>query len=168
MTTDITQNEDGSVSIRLNEDKISICEKFADTRQVLRETANDCICGVLYGDVGSLHATYVERREETGVSALEIDMFWHKFRRRFPGTYWGYTNYGTEEEPCTGRAVFVVLGLEDKSLASSINKFGWFVNDGYDAVLDAFIKTQDSFSGEPHPEDEIEKSMPFDFRGVRL
>jgi hypothetical protein len=52
--------------------------------------------------------------------------------------------------------VNVVLGPEDKSLASLIDKFGEFGGYRYDAVLDAFIEKQDSFSVKPHPEDEIE------------
>ena len=86
--------------------------------------------------------------------ALKLDEFWHKFRRRFPGTYWGYANYGTDEENCIGRAVFVVLGPGDRSFAGSIDEFGWFEGDGEEAILDAFIETQDSFSGEPHPHDQ--------------
>lgn len=153
--TDITPNGDGSVSVRLNEDEISLCEKFADTRRTLADAAEACVCGLLCGNVFAVHAGYEKRALAIGISALEPEEFWHKFRRRFPGTYWGYANYGTDEQDCIGRAVFVVLGPEDKSLASLIDKFGWFESDGHDAVLDAFIKTQDSFSGEPHPEDEI-------------
>jgi len=164
--SDITPNDEGSVGVRLNEDEINLCRKFVDMWSALRATEKDCLTGVLYGGVDSLHATYVKRVEETGVSALEIDVFWHKFRRRFPGTFWGYANFGTDEQDCIGRAVNVVLGPEDKSLASLIDKFGEFGSDGYVAVLDAFIEMQDSFSGEPHPEDEIEKSMPYDFRGL--
>ena len=98
--------------------------------------------------------------------ALKLDEFWHKFRRRFSGTYWGYANYGTDEQDCIGRAVFVVFGPEDRSFISLIDEFGWFQSGGEEAVLDAFIETQESFSGEPHPEDETEATMPFDFRGL--
>ncbi len=166
--SDITPNDDGSVSIRLNEDEMMLAEEFADTRQALRDAAKDCACGILCGNVHSLHERYEKRALAIGMLALEVEEFWHRIRRRFPGTYWGYANYGTDEQDCIGRAVFVVLGPEDKSLISLIDKFGWFQSGGEDAVLDAFIETQDSFSGEPHPEDEIETAMPFDFRGITL
>ncbi len=157
-----------SKTITLNEEEINIAEKFADTRQTLADAAKACVCGILWGGVSSVHAEYKKRAPAIGVPALKLEEFWHKFRRRFPGTYWGYANYGTDEQVSIGRAVFVVLRPEDKSLFSLIDKFGWFQSGGEDAVLDAFIETQDSFSGEPHPEDEIETAMPVDFRGIKL
>ncbi len=166
--SDITPIGDGSVSIRLNEDELIFAEEFADTRRSLAEAAEACVCGLLCGQVSSVHAGYEKRALAIGVPALELEEFWHKFRRRFSGTYWAWANYGTDEEDCIGRAVFVVLGPEDKSLFSLIDKFGWFQSGGEDAVLDAFIETQDSFSGEPHPEDEIETATPVDFRGIKL
>ncbi len=152
--TDITPNDDASVTIRLNEDELNMIEKFADTRRTLADATEACVCGLLCGNVSSVHAGYEKRALAIGMPALELEEFWHKFRRRFPGTNWNYANYGTDEQYCIGRAVFVVLGPEDKSLVSLIDKFGWFQSGGEDAVLDAFIETQDSFSGEPHPEDE--------------
>ncbi len=166
--TDITPNDDASVTITLNEDEINMIEKFADTRRTLADAAEACVCGLLCGEVSSVHVGYKKRALAIGMLALELEEFWHRFRRRFPGTYWGWANHGTDEEVCIGRAVFVVLGPEDKSLVSLIDKFGWFQSGGEDAILDAFIETQDSFSGEPHPEDEIETAMPFDFRGIKL
>ena len=157
-----------SKTVTLNEEEINMAEKFADTRQTLADAANACVCGLLCGGVSSVHVGYKKRALAIGMPALELEEFWHKFRRRFPGTYWGWANHGTDEEDCIGRAVFVVLGPEDKSLVSLIDKFGWFQSGGKDAILDAFIETQDSFSGEPHPEDEIETAMPFDFRGIKL
>ena len=156
------------ITIKLNEDELNVIEKFADTRQTLADATEDCVCGLLCGGVFQVHAGYKERALAIGVLALELEEFWHRFRRRFPGTYWGYANYGTDEQDCIGRAVFVVLGPKNKSLVSLIDKFGWFQSGGENAVLDAFIETQDSFSGEPHPEDEIETTMPFDFRGIKL
>ncbi len=166
--TDITPNDDASVTIRLNENELNMIEKIADTRRTLADAVEACVCGLLCGGVSSVHAGYEKRALAIGMLALEVEEFWHRIRRRFPGTYWGYANYGTDEQDCIGRAVFVVLGPEDKSLISLIDKFGWFQSGGEDAVLDAFIETQDSFSGEPHPEDEIETAMPFDFRGIKL
>jgi len=157
-----------SKTITLNEEEINIAEKFADTRQTLADAAKACVCGILWGGVSSVHAEYKKRAPAIGVPALKLEEFWHKFRRRFHGTYWGYANYGTDEQVSIGRAVFVVLRPEDKSLFSLIDKFGWFQSGGEDAVLDAFIETQDSFSGEPHPEDEIETATPVDFRGIKL
>ncbi len=157
-----------SKTVTLNEEEINMAEKFADTRQTLADAANACVCGILWGGVSSVHAEYKKRAPAIGVPALKLEEFWHKFRRRFPGTYWGHANYGTDEQVSIGRAVFVVLRPEDKWLFSLIDKFGWFQSGGEDAVLDAFIETQDSFSGEPHPEDEIETAMPFDFRGIKL
>jgi hypothetical protein len=162
---DMTPNDDASVTINLNEEETNIAMKFADSRQTLADAAKACVCGILCGDVSSVHEVYKTRALAIGMPALKLEDFWHKFRRRFPGTYWGYANYGTDEENCVGRAVFVVLGPGDRSFISLIDEFGWFRSGGEDAVLDAFIETQDSFSGEPHPEDEIEATMPFDFRG---
>ncbi len=141
------------ITIKLNEDELNVIEKFADTRQTLADATETCVCALLCGGVPSVHAGYEKRALAIGVPALELEEFWHRFRRRFPGTYWGWANHGTDEEVCIGRAVFVVVGPEDKSLVSLIDKFGWL---GEKAVLDAFIETQDSFSGEPHPDDEIE------------
>ncbi len=138
-----------------------MAEKFADTRQTLADATEACVCGILWGGVSSVHAEYKKRALAIGMLALELEEFWHRFRRRFPGTSWGSANYAPGECISIRRAVFVVLGPEDKSLISLIDKFGWFQSGGEDAVLDAFIETQDSFSGEPHPEDEIEI---FDFR----
>ncbi len=158
--TDITPNDDASVTIRLNEEEPNMIEKFADTRQTLADATEVCVCGILWGGVSSVHWEYKMRALAIGMLALDIEQFWHRFRRRFPGTSWGFANSAPEEQVTIVRAVFVVLGPEDKSLISQIDKFGWFQSD---AVIDAFIETQDSFSGEPHPEDEDEIEF-FDFR----
>ncbi len=161
-----TPNDDGSVTIRLNEEELNVAMKFADSRRTLADATEACVCALLCGGVPSVHAGYKKRALAIGMLALELEEFWHRFRRRFPGTHWGWANHGTDDEVCIGRAVFVVLSPEDKSLVSLIDKFGWLQSGGENAVLDAFIETQDSFSGEPHPEDEIEATMPFDFRGI--
>ena len=148
---DMTPNDDASVTINLNEEETNIAMKFADSRQTLADAAKACVCGILCGDVSSVHEVYKTRALAIGMPALKLEDFWHKFRRRFPGTYWGYANYGTDEENCAGRAVFVVLGPGDRSFISLIDEFGWFQSGGEEAVLDAFIETQESFSGEPHP-----------------
>ncbi len=147
-----------SKTVTLNEEEPNMIEKFADTRQTLADAANACVCGILWGGVSSVHAEYKKRALAIGMSALDIEEFWHRFRRRFPGTSWGFANAASDEELSICNAVFVFLGPEDKSLISQIDKFGRFPGV---AVIDAFIETQDSFSGEPHPEDEIEI---FDFR----
>ncbi len=151
--SDVTLNDDGSVTVRPNEDEKNKAKKFADTRQTLAHAAKSVKCGMLSGGVTSVHAIYKGRALAIGVIALEFEEFWNKFRRRFPGTYWGYAIYGWDEESNIGRAVFVVLGPDDESLFSLIDEFGWL--NGIYAVLDAFIETQDSFSGEPHPDDEF-------------
>ncbi len=151
--TDITPNDDASVTIRLNEEEINMAEKFADTRQTLADAAKACVCGILWGGVSSVHWEYKMRALAIGMLALELDEFWHRFRRRFPRTYWGFANAASDEQLSICNAVFVFLGPEDKSLISQIDKFGRFPGV---AVIDAFIETQDSFSGEPHPGDEIE------------
>ena len=161
----ITPNNDAGLTVMLNEEETNIALKFAESRQILTDAAIACVCGQLPGSVPSVHTIYKKRALVIGMPALKLDEFWHKFRRRFPGTYWGYANYGTDEQDCIGRAVFVVLGPEDRSFISLIDEFGWFQSGGEEAVLDAFIETQESFSGEPHPEDETEATMPFDFRG---
>ena len=156
--TDITPNDDASVTIRLNEEEPNMIEKFADTRQTLADATEARVCGILWGGVSSVHWEYKIRALAIGMLALELDEFWHRFRRRFPGTDWGFAIAAPEEQGSIDQgdvdyAVFVFLGPEDKSLISQIDKFGRFPGD---AVIDAFIETQDSFSGEPHPGDEIE------------
>ena len=87
--TDITPNDDASVTITLNEDEINTIEKFTDSRRTLADATEDCVSGLLCGDVSSVQKRYEKRALAIGVLALELEEFWHKFRRRFPGTYWG-------------------------------------------------------------------------------
>lgn len=125
--------------------------KMKNTRQRKRNTSSmtaisdRSLCVILSGGVPSVHERYKMRALEMGASALEPEEFWNKFRRRYPGTCWGWANCGTDDYYCIGRVVFVGLGPDDRSLQSG----------GEDAVLDAFIETQDSFSGEPHSLDEF-------------
>ena len=115
----------------------------------------NCAVGSLCGSVDAVYSDYQEKAREMGKVVLELEDFWNRFRRRFPGSYWSYKHFGTAEQGYIGRAVFVWLRPTDTSLAGKIDEWGWFRGEGHDAVLEAFIQAQEFFSGMPHPEDEF-------------
>jgi len=118
--------------------------------------------GIFYTSVSSVHSSYQSRAREAGKVVLEIEDFWNKFRRRFPGSYWGHAEFGHDDEKNLGRAVFVCLRPTDSTLAAERYDDGFFTSEAEDAILDAFIQEQDTLSGEPHLEDEfIDDTIPF-------
>ena len=117
------------------------------------DNAEDCAVGILCGSVGSVYSRYQEKARETGKAILELEDFWNRFRRCFPGSCWAWANYGTDDEDSIGRAVNVSLRPTDTSLANEIDEWGWFSTEGRDAVLEAFVEAQDTLSGEPHPDE---------------
>ncbi len=119
------------------------------------DNTEDCAVGILSGSVGGVYSNYQEKARETGKAVLELEDFWNRFRRRFPDSDWSYENYGSAEDYCVGRAVLVRLRPTDISLAGKIDDWGWFTVEGHDAVLEAFIQTQEFFSGAPHPRDDL-------------
>ena len=116
------------------------------------ENMEDGAVGIIWLSVSGLHSYYQRRARETGKTMLEIEDFWNKFRRRFPGSYWGHAEFGPDDEKNLGRAVFVCLRPTDASLASKIDGLGFFTSEGHDAVMEAFIRAQETLTGEPHPD----------------
>ena len=105
----------------------------------------------------SLHWHYQKQAEKTGKAILDFDAFWNKFRRRFPGTSWGWGDHGPgyPEYNCIGRVTFLCLQPDDNELAETIDSWGWFNDRGVDLVTDNFIAVQDALSAEPHVSDEL-------------
>ena len=104
------------------------------------DNTEDGAVGILCGSVGAVYSSYQKKARETGKAELAAEDFWNRFRRHFPGSDWVWANYGTAEESCVGRAVFVGLRTTDTSLGGKIDKWGWFTSEGHDAVLEAFIR----------------------------
>ena len=62
------------------------------------ENMEDGAVGIIWLSVSGLHSYYQRRARETGKTMLEIEDFWNKFRRRFPGSYWGHAEFGPDDE----------------------------------------------------------------------
>ena len=117
------------------------------------ENMEDGAVGIIWLSVSGLHSYYQRRARETGKTMLEIEDFWNKFRRRFPGSYWGHAEFGPDDEKNLGRAVFVCLRPTDSTLAAERYDDGFFTSEAEDAILDAFIGEQETLSAEPYPEE---------------
>ncbi len=62
------------------------------------ENMKDCAAGIIWASVSSVHSKYQSQAREAGKVVLEIEDFWNKFRRRFPGSYWGHAEFGPDDE----------------------------------------------------------------------
>lgn len=117
------------------------------------ENMEDGAVGIIWMSVSGVHRSYQSRAREAGKVVLEIEDFWNKFRRRFPGSDWGWAKWGTDDEYNIGRAVYVRLRPTDTTLAAARYEDRFFTPEGHDAVLDAFIAEQEIISAEPFPEE---------------
>jgi hypothetical protein len=124
------------------------------------ENMEDGAVGIIWTRVYNFHRGYQSRAREAGKVVLEIEDFWNKFRRRYPGSWEGHAEFGPDDEKNLGRAVFVGLRATDTALAAKIGD-GFFTSDGQNGVLDAFIQEQDTLSGEPLEDDFIDDTIPF-------
>jgi len=127
------------------------------------DNTEDGAVAIMYMCVSSVHSRYQSRAREAGKVVLEIEDFWNKFRRRFPGSHEGQEPYypSLQTRGC-GLVVFVRLRPSDTDLAAECACDGLLTSEGCDAVLDAFIQEQDTLSGEPHLEDDfIDDTIPF-------
>jgi hypothetical protein len=118
------------------------------------DNMEDGAVGIIWMSVSGVHSFYQSRAGEAGKVVLEIEDFWNKFRRRFPGSDWGWEKWGTDDEYNIGRAVYVRLRPTDSDLAAERYDDGFFTSEGHDAVLDAFIRDQGLFPAAPYPGDD--------------
>ena len=114
----------------------------------------DGAIAIMYMCVSSVHSRYQSRAREAGKVVLEIEDFWSKFRRRFPGSHEGQEPYypSIQTRGC-GSVVFVRLRPSDSDLAAECASDGLLTSEGCDVVLDAFIEAQDLFPVSPYPGD---------------
>lgn len=144
------------------EGESAVLDAFIQAQDTLQNDGikDYCVVGTLAGSVSELQSSYQEKARKMGKRVLEREDFWNRFRRRFPGSAQGIAVYeGGYGDIGSGPAVFVHLRTTDTALASLIGQGAWFECD---AVLDAFIREQDTYSGEPHPEGSRESDPDYD------
>lgn len=118
------------------------------------ENMKDGAVGIIYTCLPSVHSRYQSRAREAGKVVLEIEDFWNKFRRRFPGSREGQEPYypSIQTRGC-GTVVFVGLRPTDSDLAAECACDGLLTSEAEVAILDAFIEGQDLFPSAPYPGD---------------
>ena len=62
------------------------------------DSIEDCASGIIWASVSSVYSSYQSRAREAGKVVLGIEDFWNRFRRRFPGSHWGWAKYGNDPE----------------------------------------------------------------------